>query len=641
MDECKHVLTIYRNKHKLTYSQDPCAPYYDPKTDLYHVSYQSNLDLSNADWGDIAWRSATSKDLVSWNVATEPALTPDTSYDGKGVFTGCKVPSHDESLTYVYTSIGALPIHHTLPHIRGSESLSMTKSFDNGKTWQKIAGNPILPSEPEDLDVTGWRDPFVSSWPSMATALGLDSEETLFGIISGGIRDVTPTTFLYQINANDLTKWKYIGPLVNFGLNMRPSKWSGDLGRNWEVTNFLTLKDEIDPSKARDFLVMGTEGCLPSALRSTSTEIEKSLGPSRPIRGQLWMSGSLKTNECPTSPSSGAVQMQYGFGGHLDHGCLYAANSFFDPKTSKHIVWGWITEEYLCDDLRHDQGWSGLLSLPREIRLQTTHNVVRALKSDLKAITSIACEADSSGTHTVRTLVSEPVHSVVETLRQKACFHEARMSSPLQSENSHDLAFTSEDLQTTACELDCSFRVSKHCKKIGIQLVHSQGKFHGRDGRIKQRKKIRKLTPKPDFCRKTTLSFNPQTETFEITRPSFPSTSETNNSRLLINTTPELAPHTLFTSLVKPSETSDSQETRSTEPLTIHAFRDSSVLEVFVNGGRTAISTRLYAAEENLGMRFFVDEDAGEAVDGGDGDQGGVLSKSELIYAKVWDGIGA
>lgn len=460
-------------------SQDPCAPFYDPKTGLYHVSYQSSLDLTNADWGDIAWRSATSTDLVSWNLQHEAALTPDTAYDVKGVFTGCKVPSRDDSLTYVYTSIGALPIHHTLPHIVGSESLSMAKSFDSGKTWQKFSGNPILPSEPADLEVTGWRDPFVSSWPSMATALGRDSEDTLFGIISGGVRDVTPTTFLYAIDANDLTKWEYVGPLVNFGLNLRPSRWSGDLGKNWEVTNFATLKDEKYPSITRDFLVMGTEGCLPSALSDNSDDSPSdasSTGPSRPIRGQLWMSGSLKNDATPSTPASSAVRMQYGFGGHLDHGCLYAANSFFDNKTSKHIVWGWITEEDLCDDLRHKQGWSGLLSLPREIRLQTLENVVRAWKSDLKDITSVEYEPDSRGTSTLRTLASEPVQSVVEQLRQKASIRRARISSPLLQQHSHDLSFTSDEVRTNAWELDCSFSVSRRCSNIGIQLVHSRGK---------------------------------------------------------------------------------------------------------------------------------------------------------------------
>lgn len=355
----------------------------------------------------------------------------------------------------------------------------MAKSFDNGKTWQKFAGNPILPSEPEDLEVTGWRDPFVSSWPSMAAALDRDSENTLFGIISGGIRDVTPTTFLYAIDANDVTKWQYVGPLVDFGLNKRPSRWSGDLGKNWEVTNFVTLKDEIDPSITRDLLVMGTEGCLPSALLQAGVEspCDASTGPSRPVRGQLWMSGSLKTNTASTSSNASAVQMQYGFGGHLDHGCLYAANSFFDTKTLKHIVWGWITEEDLCDDLRHEQGWSGLLSLPRELRLQTLQNVVHAWKSDLKYITSVEAELNSRGTFTVRTLASQPVQSVIDQLRQKASVRRARLSNPLMRRDSHDLAFTSNDVRTTAWELDCSFKVSKRCSNIGIQLVHSRGKF--------------------------------------------------------------------------------------------------------------------------------------------------------------------
>jgi hypothetical protein len=45
----------------------------------------------------------------------------------------------------------------------------------------------------------------------------------------------------------------------------------------------------------------------------------------------------------------------------------------------------------------------------------------------------------------------------------------------------------------------------------------------------------------------------------------------------------------------------------------------------------------LYAAEENLGMRFFVNEDDEDEIEDGDTE----ASKSELIYAKIWDGIGA
>lgn len=546
---------------------------------------------------------------------------PDTPYDGKGVFTGCKVPSRDDSLTYVYTSIGALPIHHTLPHIKGSESLSMAKSFDGGKSWEKYAGNPILPSEPEGLDVTGWRDPFVSLWPSMATKLDLDPENTLFGIISGGIREVTPTTFLYAIDADDLTRWQYVGPLVNFGLNLRPSRWSGDLGKNWEVTNFLTLKDQTDPIISRDFLVMGTEGCLPEP-DSAENPSEPSIGPSRPIRGQLWMSGSLQHTKQPESSSSSPVQMTYGFGGHLDHGCLYAANSFFDPKTAKHVVWGWITEEDLSDELRHKQGWSGMLSLPREVYLQTTKNTVSASKSALSDITSIEHEQDEHGTYTVRTLASQPVQSVTERLRQKASVRQARTSkSLLRDQDTSDLAFTSEDVTTDAWELDCSFRVEKGCEAIGIQIIHNT-----QEGKPCPQPKSFPISYSPDpptadpttqTPPTTTLTFHPLTETLTLTRPCLPFP----NSTAHINITPERAPHTLFT-----SHNPATGET-ATEPLRIRAWRDNSALEVFVNE-RTAISTRLYGAEGGtVGVRFFAED--------GSGDDDG----SEVLGATLWDGI--
>lgn len=608
---------MIRSRERANHAQDPCAPHYDQSTGLYHISYQSNLDLNNADWGDIAWRSATSLDLVSWTPTHSLSLTPDAKYDGKGVFTGCRVPSRDNSLTYAYTSVSNLPIHHTLPHSVGSESLSLARSFDGGRTWQKFAGNPILPSEPSGLDVTGWRDPFVSTWPEMAKALGLDTNNTLFGIISGGIRDVTPTTFLYSIDANDLTKWQYIGPLVDFGMNLRPSRWSGDLGKNWEVTNFLTLRDAADSSVTRDFLVMGTEGCLPSALGHQAKDFT---GPSRPLRGQLWMSGLLKRNHSVTSSAASPVQMEFGFGGHLDHGCLYAANSFFDPKTSKHIVWGWITEEDLCDELRHEQGWSGLLSLPRELRLQTIENVVCARASKLEDITSIELNRNQNGTHTVRTLVTEPVISVAKLLRRRAPCRRARLSQPLPRRNSFNLAFTSDDVRTSAWELDCSFSVTRSCQEIGLQIVHSRGKITA----LTRPQTYSMLIKMTDFTQTTTLTFSPRNETFIIERPSFASPTSTDP----INTAPECAPHTLFTT-VDPSKNDQQVE----EPLHIHVWRDNSVLEVFVNG-RTAISTRIYAAEDTIGIRFFADDTP---------EFGGLVGtgRSQLIYGTLWDGIGA
>lgn len=130
-----------------------------------------------------------------------------------------------------------------------------------------------------------------------------------------------------------------------------------------------------------------------------------------------------------------------------------------------------------------------------------------------------------------------------------------------------------------------------------------------------------------DFTRTTTLAFSPEKEMFTIERPSFSSPSFADS----INSASECAPHTLFT-------TTDAQNDRHVEEdLRIQIWRDNSVLEVFVNG-RTAISTRLYAAEETIGIQFFADELPMFAAQSSDHENLG--GKSSLLYATLWDGIG-
>ena len=585
---------------------DPCAPGYDPNTGLYHISFQWNPD--SADWGNISWGHATSKDMVNWKLDARPILEPDTEYDDQGVFTGCLIPHivGDAALTVAYTSVSSLPIHHTLPHLQGCESLSLASSVDGGTTWQKAPNNPVLPREPKELDVTGWRDPFVAPWPTLARSLHLDSRSTLFAIISGGIRDVTPTTFLYAIGDNqNLSQWDYIGPLVNCGLNNRTSRWSGDLGKNWEVTNFMTLSDSDGPGVQREFLVMGTEGCLPHAQDARAADEDTAISEqlSRPLRQQLWMSGPLQEHSANigtgSDQSESKFQMIHNFGGHLDHGCFYAANSFFDPLSQSQIVWGWITEDDLCDDLRQAQGWSGMLSLPRELMIQTLHHVIGASISELDTITSIEHEQDTHGSFTIRTLASQPAQRVVQVLRSGPgvrCSSLREVQLQNLSQDSIFMGFTSNDVQTNRWELDCSFEVSKLCRTIGLRMFHCQDKH---------------------TAHSTTLSFSPSSETFNITRPSLPSFA----SPKLINSRPETAPHTLF-NIRDPTTTEVKQES-----LSIRAYRDNSVLEVFVND-RTAISTRLYAADETFGMCFFAD----------DGDRGW-SDGSALLNATLWDGL--
>lgn len=561
---------------------DPCGLGYDPATGLYHLAFQWNP--CGNDWGNVSWGHSVSSDLVTWKTSPHPCLTPSAQYDRCGVFTGCLRPTgvhgNPGALTYIYTSIGHLPIHYTLPYVAGSESLSVATSHDGGNTWERSDSNPILPGPPPNVNVTGWRDPYLSAWPAMRS--NPDASSDLYGFISGGIAAESPTVFAYSVNPKDLREWKYIGSLVNVGLNFKPSRWSGDFGVNWEVATMATLIDGEGAS--RDFVIMGAEGCIGTGHQ-----------PKRDPRGQRWMSVKLRSEQDNTSDSLAT----YAFAGIFDHGCLYAANSFFDSVMGWHIVYGWIMEEDLPDSLRYRQGWSGLISLPRAVKLTTLHHVERARHSELKSITSIEMEENTeSGTHTIRTLGIQP-DPRLEKLRMGA--HKQLADLELNPE-SFELPLT-----TSRWELDAEFAVGKQCTGVSVAIDHG-----GKHCRFPFSSLNINLFPGTNH---TILSWDPLNEKFTIKRP--------NPDDSGINHYPELAPHTLFT-FSDPATGKEKEET-----LRIRAYFDMSVLEVFVNE-RTVISTRVYSSTGRCArILFFAESDKVEP--------GASTPVAVLLHADVWD----
>ena len=447
---------------------DPCGLGYDPSTGLYHLSFQWNPHGN--DWGNVSWGHAVSSDLLSWKTSEHPCLVPSREYDACGVFTGCLrttgVYGEPGTLTYVYTSVSRLPIHYTKPYTRGSETLSLAVSRDAGRTWRKCEKcNPILPGPPACIDVTGWRDPYVTSWPALQQQRG-----HLYGFISGGSAGTSPTVFVYAVNPRDLREWRFLGPLVDVGLNRRPSRWSGDLGVNWEVATVVSVAD-YQEVVSRDFVITGAEGCIPSPC-------ENQASPRRVPRAQLWISvmidpqfsGPDSSSSSSSSSGSDTPLANYAFSGIFDHGCFYAANSFFDPLTKRHVVYGWITEDDLPDSLRYGQGWSGLISLPRTVDLITKHRVKRARHSELSRITSIEAEKGDpqTGTYTIRTLGIRP-DPRVEKLRANARYAEL-------TEIGLDPEGVILPLRTSRWEIYAEFAVGRTCTSVGFDVDHGGNK---------------------------------------------------------------------------------------------------------------------------------------------------------------------
>jgi fructan beta-fructosidase len=124
----------------------------------YHLMYQHYPDSTV--WGPMHWGHATSKDLVHWE--HQPiALYPDSlGY----IFSGSAVM--DMANTSGFGKNGKPPMvaiftHHNPQRAKEGridvESQSIAYSLDEGKTWTKYSGNPVL----KNPGVRDFRDPKV------------------------------------------------------------------------------------------------------------------------------------------------------------------------------------------------------------------------------------------------------------------------------------------------------------------------------------------------------------------------------------------------------------------------------------------------------------------------------------------------
>ncbi|CAG8886196.1 unnamed protein product [Penicillium egyptiacum] len=546
---------------------DPCAPGYDLETGLYHVFYQCNPH--GTEWGSMSWGHVTSEDLISWTSYTKPALIPDQPYDRDGVFTGCMAPpenSEPGSLKIIYSSVRHLPFHwSTPPYPRNAAGLAIAESRDNGKTWRKCSENPILVGEPKGLQVTGFRDPFLAEWHALNDLRGQNS---MYGLVSGGIEGRGPTAFLYSVPHKNVSEWNYLSPLVDMPARFQPSqKWSGSFGVNWECVNLLTLESG---SNSRVCLILGAEGDVEREhIRNFESDAHI---PPRTVRSLLWMFGDLKVE-------SNSARVDYTHGGYLDCGSLYAANSFFDPVSKRHIMHAWIPEEDISASHAKGKGWNGALAIPRELFLLSISNVTRALHSPLSEISSVEQAPNRDGSATIYTLGIRPVKEIVRLRkRHRHSCRRKHISLPAPTAGaSHALCSTF----STTWELEGEITINPSCCfEVGFHIRHNS-----------------------DMSICTTVKFSLQEETISV--------SKGRSSDPNIRNCPEQGPFTLFYR----TENVGVEPRDKLENLRIRIISDADVLEVFANDW-FALATVVYSPQDisPAGISAFAKGKEGSAV---------------------------
>lgn len=295
--------------------------YYDGN---YHLFYQYYPDSTV--WGPMHWGHATSTDLVHWQ--HQPiALYPDSlGY----IFSGSAVIDTDNTSGFARGSektMVAIFTYHDIKKERAGrldrESQAIAFSNDQGKTWTKYAGNPVIRSK-GDRD---FRDPKV-----------LWHEETKHWILPLAVGD-----HLEIFSSPNLKEWVKES---EFGKN------EGAHGGTWECPDLFPLR--TPDGKTKWVLIQNIDRGAISGGSGTQYFIGA-------------FDGKNFTND--NKPDS-ILWLDYG----PDN---YAGVTWFGAPNNRRIFIGWMSN---WDDYATKvptSTWRSAMTVPRELKLLSTPSGLR------------------------------------------------------------------------------------------------------------------------------------------------------------------------------------------------------------------------------------------------------------------------
>ncbi|WP_091356698.1 glycoside hydrolase family 32 protein [Amphritea atlantica] len=345
----------------------------------YHLFYQYHPE--GLEWGPMHWGHAVSRNMIDWQ-HLDIALFPDE----RGMcFSGSAIVDHNDS-SGLFDGQPGLLLFYTAHRVTGSaaedyeQDQCIAYSCDKGRSWQKYAGNPVIPV-PGFRD---FRDPKVI-WHEA-------SQHWVMALACG------QTIRFYR--SENLLDWALCS---EFGEH-QGSHTEGP----WECPDLFELPVE-GGTGSRWVLVVG----VGAGEDSWGSFTQYFIGD---------FDGTHFHNE--NAPDKVLL---------MDHSRdFYAVQSWSDAPDNRRIAIAWINNWLYANHIP-ENGWRGMMTIPREIRLVATTEGVRIGQRFVPELgeqrawqrTMITCGAVDEGGQLALTAVQErikPVHgSISFAIQPESC----------------------------------------------------------------------------------------------------------------------------------------------------------------------------------------------------------------------------
>ena len=287
----------------------------------YHLFYQHN-PYGNG-WGNMSWGHATSTDLMNWEeqpIAIRQGFAEDGTTAIEDIFSGSVVVDENNSsgfgkdgetpLVAIYTS--AYTGAH--PTLAGKQAQSLASSLDDGETWTKYSGNPVV-----NRNSSNFRDPKVFWYDDDTSENGgywvmVAVEATDYKVVlyksadlkawehmsdfgpANAVGGIWECPDLFPVKADDgTTKWVMV-------VNLNPGSVAGGSGGQYFVGDFNgTTFTADDASIVTDSELPGVSGNLISEDYAFESDTYGSGWTIENLQGAPFGSGPVKATACAAS----------------------------------------------------------------------------------------------------------------------------------------------------------------------------------------------------------------------------------------------------------------------------------------------------------------------------------------------------